>query len=280
MSGYLGRMLQVSAPSERRLHPFAGSIYGERETLTPRANRADLEGPRRDGEDQQLLESEQTVVSDLPSAQVATAHTRDPIVFLEKYQPLQPQQHESRVHVPASRKSSGPVRGDLEATPEYDAERSMQQRPLGMTPRLRASSEAGEVVAGVRGGRDAERERSQAPALRLDDIAADHEDGLARKRSATAAESGQLRQTHAELNPREKKHDFAPRQPLQTARPPRTPRREVERNTHSEAPEVQIHIGRIEVLAVQPPAPAAQAPRRERTTSLADYLSRQNGRGR
>jgi hypothetical protein len=39
-------------------------------------------------------------------------------------------------------------------------------------------------------------------------------------------------------------------------------------------PEVQVHIGRVEVLAVQPPAPV---PRRETATRLADYLAARNG---
>ncbi len=55
-------------------------------------------------------------------------------------------------------------------------------------------------------------------------------------------------------------------------------RPEAPRNAGSQAPDVQVHIGRIEVLAVQQQAPATLAPRRERTTSLADYLAGRNGR--
>jgi hypothetical protein len=45
----------------------------------------------------------------------------------------------------------------------------------------------------------------------------------------------------------------------------------------AEEPEVQVHIGRVEVIAVQPPAPT---PRREKATRLADYLTARNGSGR
>jgi hypothetical protein len=43
-------------------------------------------------------------------------------------------------------------------------------------------------------------------------------------------------------------------------------------------PDVQVHIGRIEVVAVQPPASRAPVPRQSRTTSLHDYLSSRSGR--
>ena len=42
---------------------------------------------------------------------------------------------------------------------------------------------------------------------------------------------------------------------------------------------VEVHIGRVEVVAVQPPAPAVSAPRRERSTSLLDDLAAHRVRG-
>jgi hypothetical protein len=42
--------------------------------------------------------------------------------------------------------------------------------------------------------------------------------------------------------------------------------------------EIQIHIGRIEVIAMPPPGTAAPAASRSRGTSLDDYLRRRNGR--
>ena len=55
----------------------------------------------------------------------------------------------------------------------------------------------------------------------------------------------------------------------------------VPRQTAGEAntsEEIQIHIGRIEVIAVPPPGTVAPATSRSRATSLDDYLKRRNGR--
>jgi hypothetical protein len=46
-----------------------------------------------------------------------------------------------------------------------------------------------------------------------------------------------------------------------------------------EPDEIQIHIGRIEVTAVQPPAPRAPKPP-DKAISLDAYLERRNGRAR
>jgi hypothetical protein len=44
--------------------------------------------------------------------------------------------------------------------------------------------------------------------------------------------------------------------------------------------DIQIHIGRIEVVAVSPPAPRPAAPSHRKGPSLDEYLSRRNGRAR
>jgi hypothetical protein len=46
----------------------------------------------------------------------------------------------------------------------------------------------------------------------------------------------------------------------------------------AEEPDIQVHIGRIEVIAATPPPPRAPAARPNRSTSLADYLAGRNGR--
>jgi hypothetical protein len=46
----------------------------------------------------------------------------------------------------------------------------------------------------------------------------------------------------------------------------------------AEEPAIQVHIGRIEVIAATPPPPRAPAPRPNRSTSLTDYLAGRNGR--
>jgi hypothetical protein len=58
-----------------------------------------------------------------------------------------------------------------------------------------------------------------------------------------------------------------------------------QRNTPSlrspiQAEDIQIHIGRIEVIAVPPPAPRPAAAPERRGQSLDEYLSRSNGRSR
>jgi hypothetical protein len=52
------------------------------------------------------------------------------------------------------------------------------------------------------------------------------------------------------------------------------------RSSGAQDQSVEIHIGRVEVLAVAPPAPRTPAASQSRTTSLADYLARRSGRTR
>jgi hypothetical protein len=47
-----------------------------------------------------------------------------------------------------------------------------------------------------------------------------------------------------------------------------------------QAEEIQIHIGRIEVIAVPPPATRSAAAPARKGQSLDEYLSRSNGRSR
>jgi hypothetical protein len=67
--------------------------------------------------------------------------------------------------------------------------------------------------------------------------------------------------------------------PAREARPPSAgPQLPAARNRVSQEPEIQVHIGRIEVIAAAPQTPRAPAPRPNRATSLADYLAGRNGR--
>lgn len=62
------------------------------------------------------------------------------------------------------------------------------------------------------------------------------------------------------------------------AAPPARPRHEQGRaQADRQADDIQIHIGRIEVTAVAPPAPRASRPR-DRTPSLDEYLNRRRAR--
>ena len=262
MSGYLGRMLQAAARGEHRLHPFAGSIYGDRSTAAEQSNRPNLGEARQTGDDQELPEIERTALSRVPSARAARAQAEYPLGFLEEYEPLQPRRREGEAHRLGPSALSGAARADLDVQGEQTTGREIQKRSARSDTSLRsnASSEAQS---------HAEETRSKAGAMNIDG-----------ERSATTAKGREATQTHGELIPRERAQTIAttrqPAQPRQQSSPPR----ETARTMRAEEPEVQVHIGRIEVLAVQPPAPTAAAPRRERTTSLADYLAKRNGRGR
>jgi hypothetical protein len=50
------------------------------------------------------------------------------------------------------------------------------------------------------------------------------------------------------------------------------------KNRPPQEPDIQIHIGRIEVIAAAPQPPRVPSPRANRATSLADYLAGRNGR--
>jgi hypothetical protein len=267
MSGYLGRMLWATARGEHQLHPFAGSIYGDRSTAAEQSNLPNLGEARQTGEDQELLEIERTVLSRVPSARAAKPQAEYPPPFLEEYEPLQPRRREAEAHRPGAAALSGPARADLDAQGEQTTGREIQKRSARSDTSLKfnVSSEAVSDPAQSH----AEETRSKAGAMHIDG-----------ERSATATKGREATQTHGELIARERAQTMAttrqPAQPRQQSSPPR----ESARTMRAEEPEVQVHIGRIEVLAVQPPAPAAPAPRRERTTSLADYLAKRNGRGR
>ncbi len=67
--------------------------------------------------------------------------------------------------------------------------------------------------------------------------------------------------------------------PAREARPPSAgPQLSIPRNLRPQEPEIQVHIGRIEVIAAAPQPPRAPSPRPNRATSLADYLAGRNGR--
>jgi hypothetical protein len=69
--------------------------------------------------------------------------------------------------------------------------------------------------------------------------------------------------------------------PAMAGKPPSArPQLSVARNRPPQEPEIQVHIGRIEVIAAAPQPPKVPSPRPNRATSLADYLAGRNGRPR
>lgn len=67
--------------------------------------------------------------------------------------------------------------------------------------------------------------------------------------------------------------------PAMAAKPPSAgPQLSLLRSRPPQEPEIQVHIGRIEVIAAAPQPPRVPSPRPNRATSLADYLAGRNGR--
>ncbi len=274
MSGYLGRMLQAAVGNELRLHPMAGSIYGERDTSAELSLRPDLGEPLRT-EDQDPAQSERTVVSRGLAAPVATTQAAAPAAFFEQYEPLQPPRRRPEAHRPGAAELSSQPRADLDAPYGHDPVRAMKSyhEPSDTTPRMRDRSDVDGDAPQVRGGLNLQDVPSKA--------AADRATGVTGEQSVTVARDRNATPTLGELTPRDAAPTVASAvQAWPAARHQTIPRHQAAHPRRTEEPEVQVHIGRIEVLAVQPPAPTVPAPRRERTTSLADYLAGRNGRGR
>ena len=69
--------------------------------------------------------------------------------------------------------------------------------------------------------------------------------------------------------------------PVMPIMPPRAaPQLSPARNLPPQEPDIQVHIGRIEVIAAAPQMPRVASPKPSRATSLADYLAAGNGRSR
>jgi hypothetical protein len=252
MSSYLGRLLQATARSEQRLHPMAGSVYGERAAAIEPPLGPELAAPHWGAEDQ--LEGEQT--SALPVANLQASMTML-------------QQRATPWPLPDLRRP-GPA--ESSSVPALDSR--------GVTPPdpIREMTPISEQLGPVRTRHDRDdadfnaRLTADRPPLRVSrsETYAASTDRMTDERSA-AVVMGQG--DTDELMARHATSPFAAelkvRQPAWQQKPGR-----------ADEAEVQVYIGRIEVLAVQPPAPAAAAPRRETATRLADYLAARNGSSR
>jgi hypothetical protein len=258
MSGYLGRLLQAAARGEQRLHPMAGSVYGERIAEMEPSPRPELDTPLR--------------VAQLQSGSVEAllsplARTRAPqlMTFPETRDMPQPRLDPHRfgmseLSAPAGLDSSAarprdPIRVVMAAEEPLVAVRSAHD-PAATT--INATQ--------IHGRLQVQHPRSEAFAARPDDKAGDWSPAGVMDKASTTDE--------------QMKRHTAPPFAVETGvrQPDRYHR--ATRHQRAEEPEVQVHIGRIEVLAVQPPAPPAPTPRRETATRLADYLAARNGSGR
>lgn len=282
MNGYLGRMLAAAGARASELHPFAGSIY-ENGPQSRAAKPASRRNPDAAADPEQHLlveanddarEADNRLRRPVISQRVPP-DARNPAAPVADYVPLYRQRRDNRL--PTASRLFAPVEEDLiaaQAPPVAvpSGEGRARSRPnsrgagdpeTGETARLvlppaptvtRVSSAAGgapasaPIVASLT-GRDADL-ISAVP------------------RSGDNLPRDGARAVTAPLPPR--------------ATPPRQSESATREFVRSGGPDqsVEIHIGRVEVLAAAPSAARAPAASRSRTTSLADYLARRNGRGR
>jgi hypothetical protein len=280
MSGYLSRIVHTAASSRGRLHPLTGSIYGEpAESARAFSTQLKDEPFAIDSEESTASKTERVVVSN-PSARALEE-------FLQNYQPLQPPtsqpDQESRANFesrfqpmhdnPTSAEAALSQRDShsAEITPASEA----PERDHASTPRVADST--GDKHASAK--HIARRSEVLPPH-------SDQSDTVNTESSNRRAEQSSSKD-RAPLFASDQTQLVAPQVliPAQSAQKQRTPEPRTQqpsmreqRSQSKQESSIEIHIGRIEVLAVQPPAPSAPAPRRDRTTSLADYLARQNGR--
>jgi len=271
MSGYLSRIVQTAARTSQPLRPLAGSVFGApaEQAQSTRLNNEPF-----------IVETE--VPAPSPDSSTTQRHTAgipsstEPESFLENYQPLQPRQQlfsrplqDSRVPFETSQMQPQ----DHPQAAESNQSRT-NPRYVGTSPATaqRASSNAPQATD----------KRSFAPRItRRSEMHQERSTTRPAQSDQTADSSNQQpQQAESKLSAQltsSNQTQTAAAQPANMVRPQQPPIRD-QRAAPAPEPSIEIHIGRIEVLAVQPPAPPAPAPRRDRTTSLADYLAGQNGR--
>lgn len=281
MSGYLSRIVQTAARSSQPLRPLAGSVFGSpaEQTQTSHLNNAPF-----------VVEAEiPAIASDTSAHQHRAARiptSPAPESFLENYQPLQPGQQ--------------PIQQPIQQ-PRQDI-RAPFNSPVMPAQSRSLATESNQARSNQHSAEDV-----RALALRADSIAPQTPDNHAfaptiaskteEPQDQSASRLAQSRPATEGINQKPQKVEpisnaqptsknptvpvasqtLIPAQRSQMARPQQQPMRD-QRPQPAPEPHIEIHIGRIEVLAVQPPAAAAPAPRRDRSTSLADYLAGQNGR--
>lgn len=267
MSGYLSRIVQ-SASRSSGLRPLAGSVFGK---------------PAEDPHPSRLSDGPFTVDSEVPAWPAGTSTTQcnatgNPSSLatpadLQNYQPLQPRQA-----------SLTPFETLIAASNE-------PPQAAGLTPAQR-SSQSVEIHPGRVRAADLSKDR-QTFAKQI----ASRAEMVPQQPTSRSAQSGPLTREQENHRPDPDERDLRapsissnqtqifppqariPAQPAQkqVATRLQQPAFRDRQTEPAQEPSIEIHIGRIEVLAVQPPAPAVPAPRRDRSTSLADYLAGRNG---
>lgn len=259
MSGYLARMLRAAVRSERRLHPMAGSIYGERDAAPKSSFTTDLAELYGTAEDQHPAGSEHTLASYGAAAPITMRQAAEPMAFFEQYEPLQPPGRKHEAQTARTAELSSSARTDWAGLHQHERATTTSGERLAATPRIDERNDVEGDAAQVRGQAVLRKSPSKTTVVRANGAAGE---ASARER---ALPSPPMFATELQARAATRRENW--------------PRREATPQTRTNEPQAEVHIGRIEVLAVQPPTPAP-APRRERTTSLADYLAGRSGRAR
>lgn len=270
MMGYLGRLWANSTRRQPALRPLADSIYGAMHAAAPGpvfATRiAAAPHPQEPGAYHEPGSIPGSFPGSIPTARATEAS--------EKREPERNAKLQYQNYVPLLPPTEPDAFFAMRVIPKSDVE----VRSIGNGTRSAESIHRNDL-----GGRRlevnfvAERQGEGNKAVRAD---ADLRD---------AAEPGGLQSHHAQT--RMVPHPHAEigsageaQAPARQSLLPGTPSasaREAMRTSAADESGVQIHIGRIEVIAVPPPQTQLQPKRTtSRTSSLADYLSRRNGSNR
>jgi hypothetical protein len=240
MSGYLGRLLQATARGEQRLHPMAGTVYSERAAAIEQSVGPELGAPQRGALHQP--EGEQTLAS---------------------WSPPDPRDLGS---VELSSRSI--LRSSAGNPPDAIRTTTATEEPSGPAPTMRERDDAYTGATRIDGWLHSQLPRSETFAARADDATGKRTAAIAMDQdSAPTPDAFMVRQAVPSVAA-----GLKIRQPTRD--------QNFASKVYADEPEVQVHIGRIEVLAVQPQPPATPAPRRETATRLADYLAARNGSSR
>lgn len=243
MSGFLGRMIAGAAAPEMKLRPFAGSVFAQAQA-----------------ERQPMEEFAETVTE--PAAAYA------------------PRRQQQQLEVPEHEPQSVATKFSIAATPEMRTQAVMPESRTQLVAKL-----AADVAVPRAQAREEHRTDEASPAR-----------GNLREEiyqpSVTQEKTSAVPQVHellvpASLRPqtevgallmRPRRSDAAAAQSSKTlAQNPRDTRATA--NQPSQPPDIQVHIGRIEVVAVPPAAaPQTKARPRANSTSLQEYLRQTGGR--
>jgi len=260
MMGFLGRALASARGAEQRLKPLTGSVYA---------------GDHRRHELQPASWAEETINVPAAPSVIAPARQHSPPAAAEFTRPMAP---EAPLLQPADTPPTSSVtQGSGDEPRLLPATRPPIVSPAAHRERESAARPAFE--------RDASQPPSPAPLLRGNPSLLPDWRPTEGPRAETAVPPSPVRAENSPDEPRRAPSPPPQPQPLlrpsTAARPPAVqPHLAMPKSRPPQEPEIQVHIGRIEVIAATPQPSRVPPPRPNRATSLADYLAGENGRKR